>query len=30
MRELSFFIIAGIVLGYSHDILPKLPGLKRK
>lgn len=25
MRELSFFIIAGMVLGLSHDILPAFP-----
>ena len=30
MRELSFFIIAGMVLGCSHDILPVLPKLKKK
>ncbi len=30
MRELSFFIIAGMVLGASHDILPRLPKLKKK
>ena len=24
MRELSFFLIAGMVLGWSHDILPRL------
>ena len=30
MRELSFFIIAGIVLGCSHDILPRLPKFKKK
>ena len=30
MRELSFFIIAGMVLGCSHDILPKFSRLKKQ
>lgn len=30
MRELSFFIIAGMVLGCSNDILPRLPKFKKK
>lgn len=28
MRELSFFVLAGIFLGFSYDVLPKLRDLK--
>lgn len=30
MRELSFFIIAGMILGCSYNIMPKLPKIKKK
>lgn len=29
MRELSFFILAGIFLGFSYDVLPKLKARKK-
>ena len=29
MRELSFFIIAGMVLACSHEVLPRLRDLKK-
>lgn len=30
MRELSFFVIAGMVLACSHEVLPRLRDLKKK